>query len=94
MFLHFAFSLFVVPKFSMESSAPEIVSSISYILLLMLSSMGPDFFPRFSISRVVPLWLFFVVSTSLCRSWMGLFKSITCLVVFSCSSLRGFLFPL
>ena len=68
--MHFAFSLFVVPKFSMESSACEIVSSISCILLLMLSSMVHDFFSRFSISRAVPLWLFFVVSTSLFRSWM------------------------
>jgi len=34
-FLHFAFSLIVVPMFSMESSAPEIFSSISCILFVM-----------------------------------------------------------
>jgi hypothetical protein len=86
--LHFAFSLIVVPMFSMESSAPEILSSISCILFLILASMVSDFFPRVSISSVVSLWVFFIVSTSLFRSWMVLFNSITILVVFSCISLR------
>jgi hypothetical protein len=31
-FVHFAFSLTVVSMFSMVSSAPEILSSISYII--------------------------------------------------------------
>jgi hypothetical protein len=56
----------------------------------MLASMVPDFLPRISISRVVSLWVFFIVSTSLFRCWMVLFNSFSCLVVFSCNSLRDF----
>ena len=69
--LRFVFSLIVVPMFSMESSSPELLSSISCILLLMLASMVPDFFPRVSISRVSSLWVFFIVSTQcfLCLGW-------------------------
>ena len=42
------------------------------------------------ISRVVSLWVYFIVSTSIFRSWIVLFNSITCLVVFSCNYLRDF----
>jgi hypothetical protein len=74
----------------MESSAPEILSSISCILLVMLASVTPDLFPRVYISRVVSLCDFFIVSTSIFRSWMVLFISFACLIVLSCNSLNDF----
>ena len=42
----------------MESSVPEVLSSISYILLVMLVCMAPDSFSRISVSRVDSLWDF------------------------------------
>jgi hypothetical protein len=62
----------------------------SCILLVILASMTPDLFPRFSISRVVNLYDFFIVSVSIFRPRMVLFNVFTCLVVFSCNSLRDF----
>jgi hypothetical protein len=67
-FLNFAFSLTVVPMFSMVTSPPEILSSISYILLVMLASITSDLFTRFSNSKVVSLDDFFIVYISIFRS--------------------------
>jgi hypothetical protein len=76
--------------FSMVSSAPEILSSIPCFIFVMLASMTLHLFPRFSNSKVVSLFDFFTVSISIFRSWMTLFISFTCLIVFSCNSLRDF----
>jgi hypothetical protein len=54
----------------------------------MLAS--PDLFPRFSNSRVVSLCYFFIVSLYIFKSWVAFFISFTCLIVFSCNSLRDF----
>jgi len=89
-FLLFPLSLTVLLMFSMVSSALEILSSLPCILLVNLTSTTPNLFPRSSLSRVVSLCAFFIVSIYIFHSWMVLFNSFYCLVVFSCNSLRDF----
>jgi hypothetical protein len=86
--LLFVLSSTVVSVSSMVSSMPEILSSISCILLVILASVVPVLVLRFYISRVVSFCVFASVSISIFRSWMVFFISFTCLIVFSCISLR------
>jgi hypothetical protein len=74
---------------SRVSSAHEILSSISYILLMILTFVIPDLFPIFSISKVASICVFFIVSTSTFRSWTALFNSFSSFIVLSYISLRG-----
>jgi hypothetical protein len=68
--------------FSTVSSAPGILSSVSCILLAMLAHMTPDIVPMLSISRIVYLGHYFIVSTFIFRYWVVLLNSFTCFLCF------------
>ena len=53
---------------SIVSSAPEILSSISCILLVILVSVVPVHLPRFSISRIPLVCVFFITPISVFKS--------------------------
>jgi ABC-type multidrug transport system permease subunit len=74
----------------MEYSAPEILSSIFCILLVILASVIPNLFPSFSISWTVSLCDLFIVSIPIFRSLTVLFNYCIYLVVFSCNSSKDF----
>jgi hypothetical protein len=76
-FLCFEISLTVMSIHSMVSFTLEILYSISCIddtLLVIFTSVIPDLFPRFSISRFASICVFFIVSTS--TSGLGLLYAI------------------
>ena len=81
-FLALAFFWTDVSISSMVSSTPKIYSSITYILLVILMSVGSVLFPRFSIFRIASVYVFFIPSVSTFRSWTVLFTFFTCLIVF------------
>ena len=66
-FLDSTFSLTDQSISSMVSSRAEIFSCISYILLGMLASIVPVHLPRFSISRIPSICVFFIASISIFR---------------------------
>jgi hypothetical protein len=80
--------LTVVSVSSKVSSIPEILSSVSCILLVILTSVILHFLFRFFHVQDFSICIFFGVSTSTFRSWTALFNSFTCLIVLSSLSVN------
>ena len=67
-FLDLMFSLTDVSIFSIVSSTPEILSYITCTLLVMLAFVVPAYPNRFSISRILSVYMFFIAPISILRS--------------------------
>lgn len=61
-YLTFSLTTVLIP--SIVPSIPEILSSISFILLVMLKSVVPVHLPRFSASRIPSVCVFFIAPIS------------------------------
>jgi hypothetical protein len=72
-----------MPISSTVSCTSEILSSVSCIQLVILTSVIPDLFPRFAISRFASICISFIISTSTFKSWTALFNVFSFLIVFS-----------
>ena len=68
-------------NFCIVSSTLEILSSISYILLMMLVCVISVLLSSFLISRIPSICVFFIASISIFRPWL-LLIFLTCLIVF------------
>ena len=66
-------------------------SAISCILLVILTSVIPNLFPRFSIYGFAYICVFFTVPTSTFRSWITISNTFPCLPVFLCISVSELL---
>lgn len=89
-FLDLTFSLTDVSISSITFSTPEILASISCILLVMFLPIVPVHTPRFSISRIPSVYVFFIAFISTFRSWTVLFISFTSLIVIFLYVFKGF----
>jgi hypothetical protein len=84
----FPFKIFLYFVFSLTDMSISSYTRDSLLYLLFLYSVTPDLFSRFFMSKAAFLCDLFIVSTYIFRFWTVLFKSFTCLIVFSCISLR------
>lgn len=81
-FFGLTFSLTDASTYSLVSSMHEILASISYILLLKLTSLVPVWISKYFISRFLSFCVFFIASNYISSSWTVLFVSFNCLFVF------------